>query len=820
MVKEILVTPQLDTQRFAVLNRQVKQLDRLLDNPFNGPQPIGHTDALEQVGRLLWEASGLTVDALLAAIEQARDADSPIRLTVTDPSFNHLPWELLYHQHPELGFLGCHPWCSIIRRLRGDGQKTPKALPLPFRLLLFIASPEDLDPERSRLDFEREEELLFTALDGPLSKGELTIDVAEDGCLRTLIDHLEQHNYHAVILSMHGTEIPNGAGEKEGGLLLEDEQSGRSAPITGRALAVRLEQLPAGNRPGLVILSACRSAKAEDSADSIVSVARQLHERGFERVLGMRLSVLDAAAAAFSTELFRHLTRGQETVGRAVTLARSKVATGEWLSQNAPGGKGEAIGDIYAQWTLPVLLDRTADGPLVDRAAPFTASERLPLPSVLSGDGTIQLPTRADFVGRRAFVRQHLRGFITGKTRSLMLTGPGGVGKTTLAGLFARRLQEQLPGCRVLGFQAPFDLTLVFEALRREAFDGNEEPSLLTRLSAESDRRQQICLLLASLARRKPGCAFVLDNLESVQDLTSLHVAAEHADSRWFIKEVTALPAPTRLLFTNRYLFPELAKAVEESPVPDAPYGDVLRKMNRLRWPPMLGLDTKREVYRVVGGNYRALEWTAQLLTDDPQQSAELLTALETVREAMRENLLFDRLRAQLSAEQDYLLRAVSLYRVPVTIDGLYAVTRASAQLEVDRQRLAAYALLEHAHEIGLDLNYVVVPPVVKMLLGDSSFAVTELQTLHRAIGSYHRFQGQYVSQRWGDDIEAIHHFRQAQEHIVADELAERVCRFYYGIGNFAVARTLTEEIVQREVPPPPCWAQSLRNEPTAAWHP
>ncbi len=114
MVKEILITPQLDSQRLTQLNRQVKQLDRLLDNPLSGPQPIGHTHALEQIGRLLWEASGLTVDALLAAIEQARDADSPIRLTVTDPSFNHLPWELLYHQHPELGFLGCHPWCSLV----------------------------------------------------------------------------------------------------------------------------------------------------------------------------------------------------------------------------------------------------------------------------------------------------------------------------------------------------------------------------------------------------------------------------------------------------------------------------------------------------------------------------------------------------------------------------------------------------------------------------------------------------------------------------------------------------------------------------------
>jgi hypothetical protein len=59
------------------------------------------------------------------------------------------------------------PWCGISRRLRSLSARAPQQTARPLRLLLCIASPKDLDAERSRLDFGREDELLFTALDRP-----------------------------------------------------------------------------------------------------------------------------------------------------------------------------------------------------------------------------------------------------------------------------------------------------------------------------------------------------------------------------------------------------------------------------------------------------------------------------------------------------------------------------------------------------------------------------------------------------------------------------------------------------------------------------
>ncbi len=820
MTHGITITPEMEPQRAAVLDKWVKLLDGQLDHASGHPRPIGQTDLLQQIGGLLWEASGLNDKQLRTAIDKARDDEAPVRLIVSGQEKQHWPWELLYHGNEDLGFVGRHPWCVVARRTRGDGQKTPRATARPFRLLLFISSPLGLDPERSRLDFEREEELLFTAVDEPWSDGELDIDVAEDGVLDTLLDRLDRNPYHAVILSMHGAPARNRKGEQEWGLLFEDKVTGRSAPVAGSVLAAHFDKLPAGQRPGLLVLAACRSARAEESAESITNVAQQLHEVGLERVLGMRLSVLDGAATVFSAELFRLLAKG-EVLGRAVTLARARVAQGGWLHQGEDAGKGSQEGDPFGQWSLPVLLDRTSDGPVLDREAAGEVIQRGPLPAVLIGDGTIEVPPRSSFIGRRTFIRKHLRDFLEGDTPRLLLTGPGGVGKTTLAGLFARSLRERQPRTRLLGFQAPFDLGSLLEPLRQEAFDGAEEPALLAEIQTEPEIRKRIERLLGSLARRRRPCAFVLDNLESLQDIGSLTITSGHADSRWFVQTVGSLPAPTRVLLTGRYALPGVVDGnTLRCPVPDAPYGDVLRRMNRLRWPEKTDAKQKRWIYQRLGGNHRAIEWTAQLLTQGAK-AEELVEALENVEappgtpeeavgvvlEALRQNLLFSRLRAQLTAGQDRLLRAASLYRVPVSVDGLLAVEVELEQHEGNRQRLVDYGLLETGQDLAMELDYFLVPPVVGELLGKTTFTEEELRELHEAAGKYHRFRGRYLSHRWADDLEAIYHFRGAEEHEAADELAKGVCGFYHTMSNFAEAKRLTQEILERDSASVPWWA-------------
>ncbi|MCP4104814.1 MAG: tetratricopeptide repeat protein [Desulfobacteraceae bacterium] len=702
-------------------------------------------------------------------------------------------------------------------RYRKERQSPPEKNAGPLKLLLFISSPEGSDPEKSRLDFEKEEELLFDALDDPLRKGRVRIDVAEDGTLSTLISRLEQNQYHAVILSMHGCRALNRDKKEESGLLFEDDRTFGKSPVAGTDLADILEKLLRGHRPALTVLSACLSAKAEESADSISGTALELHTRGFSQVLGMRLRVVDIAASVFSSELFRNLALGEST-GRAVTIARSEMASGKWLGIPKDGAGFE---EPFAQWTLPVLMDRTGDGSLLDSDSDEDAGYQGVMPSVIIGDGSILIPGRASFIGRRYEIRRYLREFLEAKKCFLMFAGPGGVGKTALAGLFARYLTERIPGTRVMGFQAPFSLESVFEPLREQAFDGEEEAGLKGVMETETDIRERIRRLLLSLSKRKNRpFLLVLDNLESLQDLSDLGVRDE--DSQWLLKTVCGLSGNTRVLMTGRYSLPGLPEdRVRICRVSDAPYGDILRRMDRLRLAGLVSREEKQGIYKVLGGNHRAVEWMGNLLAEQKTEAAELLRelekvevppntpdeALETVKEAMRQNILFSALREHLTSEQDRLLRACSLYRIPVAEEGLATVDADRENHEGNRGRLLDCALLCVSENLGIGLDYYSVPPVVRSLVGETGFDREEPGLLHEKMGRYHRYHGKEISRNLGDYIEAIYHFRVAEKHQDADELAETVSTFYYSISSFAEANRLAEEIVERDEPPAPWWA-------------
>src|SRR5215510_15978032 len=115
MPHDLLLTPQLDHQRAAQLTRLAKRLDEQLDHPTGVPQPVAQSGLLEQLGTLLWEAVRLEADTVRAALDDAREAERPLRLVVQGEAAQHLPWELLYHAHADLGFVARHPWCVVTR---------------------------------------------------------------------------------------------------------------------------------------------------------------------------------------------------------------------------------------------------------------------------------------------------------------------------------------------------------------------------------------------------------------------------------------------------------------------------------------------------------------------------------------------------------------------------------------------------------------------------------------------------------------------------------------------------------------------------------
>ena len=97
MPHDLLLTPQLDQQRAVQLTRLAKRLDEQLDHPTGVLQSVAQSGLLEQLGILLWETTRLEADAVRTALDEARDAERPLRLVVQGEQAQHLPWELLYH---------------------------------------------------------------------------------------------------------------------------------------------------------------------------------------------------------------------------------------------------------------------------------------------------------------------------------------------------------------------------------------------------------------------------------------------------------------------------------------------------------------------------------------------------------------------------------------------------------------------------------------------------------------------------------------------------------------------------------------------------
>lgn len=186
-----------------------------------------------------------------------------------------------------------------------------------------------------------------------------------------------------------------------------------------------------GSHVQCVVLSACESAKSVSTALNC-GLCRKLTAMGVPHVIGMRESLLDRAGVLFARHFCDAIAR-QERVDVAVQQARMgiiKLLEGDiWRHQEGSGLAEMSLG----QWCLPQLLTADPGIPLIDwNFAPVPPE----IPEVNQTLATITLPPR--FLGRRPELRKLEARLCEGNLRQLLITGPGGQGKTALVPCAAR----------------------------------------------------------------------------------------------------------------------------------------------------------------------------------------------------------------------------------------------------------------------------------------------------------------------------------------------------------------------------------------------
>ncbi len=402
----------------------------------------------------VWEDRGPAVQARLAewgdlvfgsvfgtgrarlAYERARDRGLEVVFRSEVPGLLGLPWELMRD--------GAGPVAlgkgGVARSLPVADRAGPLEIPGgKLRVLMVIARPDGT----SDVGYRMVARPLLERLDAVRGVVELTVlrPPTFEALHQRLIEaaangepfHVVHFDGHGVMLGRPGAgpggrpAMMSGPGE---GVLAFELPAGGSDLVSASKVALVLAE----DRVPVVVLNACQSGAVGKELEA--SVATALLGAGCAAVVAMAYSVYAVAAAEFMAAFYETLFAG-ESVGRAVTAGRRRL----FERDGRPSSKGDLP---LADWLVPVhYLRREVRFPQARAVRPTEApsldealDEIRATPSEPAAADDPLAPVGGMFVGRDDLFYQLETA--ARLQRVVVLTGPGGTGKTELAKGFAR----------------------------------------------------------------------------------------------------------------------------------------------------------------------------------------------------------------------------------------------------------------------------------------------------------------------------------------------------------------------------------------------
>ena len=662
-------------------------------------QTVVPEENLKLIGQQLWEV--LDVEAEFAEAKRRANLQILPLVIVGNPV---LPWECLYH--PQAGFLGKDSRYTLSRQYQYEPVSLTLTLPKgPLRVLLFTSQPDNLAAETMRLDTEAEQAHVLEALDRPFHQGLVTIDTPDDGRFSQLQQKLREEEFHLVFLSGHGSfDTDQYSDTYQQATFLFEGEDGSGDRVTAADIA----QAFVGTSVQCVVLSACQSGKmASDDLNAGLMV--ELVAAGLPHVIGMRESILDRAGILFAQAFCEAVARKEVL---PVAMQESRAAITKPLETAEPwrdAGRDGLAEMSLGQWCLPILMSHVPMQGLIDwdftpQAPEFegffvdSLADNITLPPV--------------FIGRRKELRELGQALASGRMRQLLITGPGGQGKTALAGKLARKLEQQ--GYFVHAYSArPSESSW-------DNFVFHLKSSLSDQVLEQVERRwglcpselQQVQLLLNALVQHK-RLVLLFDNLESVQEPETGQLT-DATLTLWL--QAAQKFKSVLILLTSRWAVP----GVEALPLARPSYGDFLRYIQYLNLE--LSIEKKRDLYPVLGGNFKGLQLFQAAQQLGIGQSA-FLERVQTAQRDLQVYMAVAQVVGYLRSEERVLLERLPVYATPVTEMGIKAIAEDLVAPLEGLQRLVSLALVSLALvdvEIAVDLNrqraYQISPLVTEWL--------------------------------------------------------------------------------------------------------
>lgn len=570
---------------------------------------------------------------------------------------------------------------------------------LPLKILVVISMPDDLE-ETQRHDHEGEIERIIEAFNEILADAQVEIDFANDGTLTTLKEKLAQNAYHILHFSGHGVSSKK---SDMGYLLMEDDKTFNKCFVDAKAFAEVLSLVPE-NRPELVVLSACESAKGFDS------ITRYLNLAGVPSVVSMNLSIYDYYATFFAAALYRNIVKhlkSREPLSRSFALAIAELRAEE-----------AKYDEQYAQYLIPQLFTAYHIQNLVNYERPQTHALKFNAVKFATGEKQMLLEKQKGytFVGRRAEIREAMP--VLQRNGAVLLRGQGGVGKTALAEYLTTRLL--LNDNKLYPFMLDEKKTNIEDlsnAMTEFLVKDLRKTAVPREASGIEKATDKFWFLFEKICEAGRFPLFIFDNLESFQTDAGGRFQEKHADLRDLIGDILAQTCP--VIFTSRYPVPDFADVTEVN-LNEAAFGDFYRKAQTLTFyelrhrldalardeaisTPMVHRFVRQEgadkadfkqvmslLHNTLGGNYRALEFFDDIYRTDSHAAYATLEKLDAFQEQLAKDaaqvrldlqdkdkireklhsdakaLVFDQLIALLSPEELQVLQLLEPFRVPV----------------------------------------------------------------------------------------------------------------------------------------------------------
>ncbi|WP_322770247.1 CHAT domain-containing protein, partial [Frankia sp. Cr1] len=654
-----------------------------------------------------------------------------------------LPYELLRMAGGRL--LATMPGVRLTRRVAGLNRVATAPLPGPLKILVAVAAPEETRTQNAPLDVEAEMQAIIDAVRPVAGSGAAQVTILEVAGLTEISEALggrnrgdsdtaDRDSYHVLHLSAHGS-----ASSVE----LEDED-GNPVPIQAAEL---VDAIKGASRPlPLIVLSSCSGA-----AGGTEGLAQTLVRRGADRVVAMQTTVTDRYATDLARVFYTELASGRAgSVAAALAEARRRVDADRRASARATGRLAPP------EYATATLLAAAGDPPLLDATADTCPLTR---PFAAPAGGSVRELAMGDLVGRRREVRTALavlRGGSAAVTRwgavaGVVLTGPGGIGKTAVAGRVMARLRAEgwAVAVHVGRWNPPSLIAATAQALR-----GIPIPELVEARTALTDSRHEetdkIALIRALLGEHR--LLLLFDDFE--QNLTEDGRRFADPGFAEVFAELARAGGPGRsgglggpgspsgagrLLVTCRYPLPSRTvpfHRVEVGPLSGSELGRLLLRLPSLR---ALGDDDRRTLTRTIGGHPRLLEFVDALLRNGAANLLEVTEKIGDLADRLGIDLLDDRtfgeavddalllgsrdivlelLLATVTADERALLLQAAVSSAPMSVDDL-AFAWQGAEPDRARHRVVAAAVRRLADRtllLRLDGDVLVHPWIAHWL--------------------------------------------------------------------------------------------------------